>query len=103
MPGYHNHMRVQGQRVDGIRAGSLEHQILLALRPSGVTSEQVYERFNSPSQAMCRLKRAGLIETPPNGQKGKPVRLTEAGRRIVDPDGPLSRRNALIDYLPSLA
>ena len=94
------------RRQDGITIGSLDHQILLALRgPGGMTSEQVYARFESrsPSQAMCNLKRAGLIETPPNGQKGKPVRLTDAGLRIVDPDGPLARRNSLIDYLPSLS
>ena len=103
MPGPHYHLRTRPQRVEGILPGSLDHQILLALRPGGVTSEQVYARFQSPSQAMCNLKRAGLIETPPNGQKGKPVRLTDAGLRIVDPDGPLARRNSLIDYLPSLS
>lgn len=91
------------RRQDGIVVGSLDHQILLALRPGSVTSEQVYARFHSPSQVMCKLKRAGLIETPPNGQKGKPVRLSDAGRALVDPDGPLARRNSLIDYLPSLA
>ena len=97
------YLRTRPKRIDGILAGSMEHQILLAVRAEGVTNDQLYARFRSPSQAMCALKRAGLIVTPPNGQKGKPVRLSDAGRALVDPDGPLARRNSLIDYLPSLA
>ena len=97
-------VRTKPRREGGIVVGSLEHQILLALRaPGGMTSDQVYARFVSPSGPMCILRRAGLIVTPPNGQKGQPIRLTDAGRALVDPDGPLSRKRALIDYLPSLA
>lgn len=88
------------QRIAGVVVGSLDHKILLALRaPGGLTSDQLYERFHpSPSQAMCTLRRAGLIVTPPNGRKGEAVRLTDAGRALIDPGGPLSRRKTLIDY-----
>lgn len=88
------------QRIDGIVVGSLDHQILLALRvPGGMTSDQVYARFpNHPSGALYRLKVAGLVSMPPQGQKGKPVTLTAAGRAAVAPDGPLARRHSLITY-----
>lgn len=87
-------------RKNGIVVGSLEHQILLALRaPGGLTSDQIYERFRpSPSQAMCALRRAGLIVTPPIGRKGEKVYLTDAGRAAVAEDGPLARRKSLINY-----
>lgn len=88
------------ERRGGIVVGSLDHRILLALRaPGGLTSDQLYERFHpSPSQAMCALRRAGLIVTPPNGRKGEKVYLTDAGRAAVAPDGPLARRRSLITY-----
>lgn len=87
-------------RRNGIVVGSLEHQVLLALRaPGGLTSDQLYERFRpSPSKAMCALRRAGLIFTPPHGHKGEKVSLTDAGRAAVAPDGPLARRRSLITY-----
>lgn len=87
-------------RRNGIVVGSLEHQVLLALRaPGGLTSDQLYERFHpSPSKAMCALRRAGLIVTPPHGHKGGKVTLTDAGRAAVGPDGPLARRRSLITY-----
>jgi hypothetical protein len=47
---------------------------------------------------MCALRRAGLIVTPPNGRKGEKVYLTDAGRALVDPAGPLARRRSLITY-----
>lgn len=85
--------------INGIVPGSMAHQILLALRgPGGMTSDQVYARFSSPSQAMCNLRRAGLIDTPPNGHKGQPIRLTASGRNLVDPAGPLARSKTLINY-----
>lgn len=88
------------ERIGGLVVGGLAHRILLALRgPGGMTSDQIYARFApSPSQAMCDLRRAGLIVTPPNGHKGEAVTLTEAGRALVDPAGPLSRRHSLITY-----
>lgn len=88
------------QRIAGIVVGSLDHQILLALRaPGGLTSDQIYERFHpSPSQATCRLRNAGLIVTPPNGHKGEALRLTAAGRALIASEGPLSRRKTLINY-----
>ncbi len=100
MPGPHYHLRTRPERIGGILAGSLDHQILLALRgPGGMTSDQVYTRFHSPSQAMCNLRRKGLIVTPSTGQKGNPIRLTDAGRALVDPaSGPLTRSKTLINY-----
>lgn len=88
------------ERRSGIVVGSLDHRILLALRAVGsMTTEQLYERFHpSPSQAMCALRRAGLIVTPGMGQKGGKVTLTAAGRALVDPAGPLARRRSLITY-----
>ena len=93
-------MRTRPERKNGIVIGSLDHQILLAVRaPGGLTSEQVYDRFpHSPSGAMYRLKSAGLISVPPTGQKGGAIRLTEAGRQLVDPAGPLARSKTLINY-----
>lgn len=86
-------------RIDGLIPGSLQHQILLALRaPGGMTGEQIYARFASPSQAMCQLRRAGLIVTPPIGHKGEAIRLTDAGRALVDPRGKLSRAESLVTY-----
>jgi hypothetical protein len=89
----------QPQRRGGVVVGSTGHQILLALRAGGgMTSDQIYERFAHPSQAMCALRRAGLIVTPPNGHKGEAAHLTDAGRALVAPSGPLSRANSLITY-----
>lgn len=100
MPGRHNAFRTRPERVNGILVGSLDHQILLALRgPGGMTSDQVYARFpNYPSHALYRLKTAGLVDMPSPGQKGKPICLTKAGREAVDPAGPLARSKTLISY-----
>jgi hypothetical protein len=86
-------------REGGVVVGSTDHQILLALRAAGgMTSDQLYARFERPSQAMCALRRSGLIVTPPNGKKGEAVRLTDAGRALVAPGGPLARSKTLITY-----
>lgn len=92
--------KTRPERKHGIVVGSLDHQILLALRPAGgMTSDQVYARFtNSPSSALYRLKVAGLLEMPGNGQKGKQIRLTDTGRALVDPCGDLARSKTLINY-----
>ena len=55
-----------------------------------MTSEQVYLRFSHPSTAMCLLRRSGLVVTPPRGHKADFVKLTDAGRALVDSCGPLS-------------
>lgn len=88
------------QRCNGIVVGSLDHQVLLALRcPGGMTSDQVYARFtNKPSGALFRLKAAGLIAIPATGHKGKPISLTDKGQKLVNADGPLARRTSLITY-----
>jgi hypothetical protein len=82
----------------GIVVGSQDHQILLALRaPGGMTSEQISNRFtHSPSSALSRLRAAGLIAS--TGEKEKQTTLTEKGRALVDPDGPLARRRTLNTY-----
>lgn len=99
MSGNHNPFAARQSRIDGLIPGSLQHQILLALRaPGGMTTEQIYARFASPSTAMCLLRRAGLIVTPPNGHKGEAIRITEAGRALVDPRGKLARSQTLINY-----
>jgi len=101
MPNYfRNNIITRPVRRNGIVVGSLDHRILLALRAMGeMTTEQLYERFRpSPSQAMCALRRAGLIVTPGMGKKGEKVALTDAGRAAVAPDGPLARRHSLITY-----
>lgn len=88
------------QLIAGIAPGSVLHRLLLALRgPGGMTSDQVYARFeSSPSAALHRLKSLGFIEMPPNGHKGKPISLTATGRELISPSGPLSRRKTLINY-----
>lgn len=101
MPGKHNAFQTRPARINGVVVGGLEHKMLLALRgPGGMTSDQVYARFSGggTSGALHRLKVAGLVAMPPNGQKGKPIRLTEAGRSAVDPAGPLARSKTLINY-----
>ncbi len=95
----HNPFAARQARIDGLIPGSLQHRILLALRPEpGMTAEQIYARFESPSTAMCLLRRAGLIITPPIGKKGEAIRLTAAGRALVDPRGKLARAESLITY-----
>jgi len=93
-------LRTRPERIGGLVVGGMAHQILLALRgEGGMTSDQIYARFSrSTSQALCGLRRAGLIVTPPHGHKGEAVTLTAAGRALVDPAGPLSRRRSLNTY-----
>ncbi len=104
MSARHNQPRAalggKDEAISGITPGSVHHRLLLALRGvGGMTSDQVYARFNSsPSAALHRLKAAGLVEMPPNGQKGKPISLTSAGRELISPTGPLCRRKTLISY-----
>ncbi len=97
--GYYERVTTKPRREGGIVVGSLGHQILLALRaPGGMTSDQIYDRFAHPSTAMCLLRRSGLIVTPANGHKGEAVRLTAAGRALVEPGAPLARAQSLITY-----
>lgn len=99
--GAHNAFRTRPERKSGVLVGSADHRILLALRgPGGMTTDQLYERFESdyPSHALYRLERAGLITRPGTGKKGEAVSLTEAGRAAVCENGPLARRASLITY-----
>lgn len=86
--------------ISGVAPGSTAHLILLALRGvGGMSSDQVYARFNgSTSAALYRLKSDGLIVMPANGHKGKPINLTDLGRDLTSSDGPLSRRKTLNTY-----
>lgn len=98
---YHASQREQiniaQERRLGIVVGSVQHRLLLALRaPGGMSSEQIYARFPAPSTESGRLLAAGLIQTA--GAKEKQVTLTEKGRALVDPDGPLARRRTLNTY-----
>lgn len=86
-------------RQSSLTVCGLEHRILLALRATGqMASNQVYERFGSPSGALHRLELAGYITKPKPGRKGEQIRLTEAGRALVAADGPLARRRTEIVY-----
>lgn len=81
--------------VAGITPGNASHMILLALRATGeATTEQLNNRCAGVSNALSRLVKAGLIDKPDCHS----VRLTDAGRALIDPDGPLSRRKTLINY-----
>ena len=94
--------RASGARpaaINGIVPGGPAHRLLLALRgPGGMSSDQVYARFSSPSIVLHRLKQLGLIDAPNTTQHGKPICLTAAGREITDANGPLARRKTLITY-----
>lgn len=84
-------------RKQGIVVGSVMHRMLLALRaPGGMTTEQIYERFRSPTGEIASLRSAGLITC--DGNQVKQVNLTEKGRELVHPDGPLARRRTLNTY-----
>lgn len=86
--------------IEGVTPGGTDHRLLLALRaPGGLTSDQVCARFGGhQSAALGRLKNHGLINTPRPGDKGKPISLTERGRTLTDPAGPLCRARTLITY-----
>lgn len=86
--------------VNGVIPGGTAHLILLALRGAGgMTSDQVCARFEGhQTAALGRLRDAGLIDIPAIGQKGKQISLTDTGRTLTEPTGPLSRRATLITY-----
>jgi hypothetical protein len=88
------------QTIEGVVPGGTAHLILLALRGAGgMNSEQLCARFGDhQSGALHRLKGIGLIDMPAMGNKGKTIRLTDTGRALTEPDGPLSRRKTLITY-----
>lgn len=83
-------------RCLGIVIGSVDHLVLLALRaPGGMRTDQLYARFpTSPSSAISRLRAGGLIQDGAD----KAIFLTDKGRELVNPDGPLARRRTLNTY-----
>lgn len=97
---FRNNVRTRPERIGGLVVGGLPHRILLALRaPGGLTQDQVRERFpGKNTEAMTELRRAGLIDALARGKKGETVRITDAGRAAVSPDGPLARARSLITY-----
>lgn len=83
----------------GVIPGSSAHRLMLALRAGKMTSEQVAERFGRyMNDAAWRLARRGYLTTPALGKKDGCLSLTDAGKALVSPDGPLSRRKNLITY-----
>ena len=94
--------RIRPPRFKNITVGSLPHQILLALRgPGGMTNSQIYTRFSpGASTVLSTLRRLGLIRSQGSGKQDGAIHLTEAGRELVHPDGPLSRRKTLNTYCP---
>lgn len=87
------------KNVEGVTPGSTDHRLLLALRgPGGMTTDQIRTRFGGHQTAsLYRLKTHGLIVVPRTGDKGVPIALTERGRALTDPSGPLNRSH-LITY-----
>lgn len=84
--------------IAGIVPCSTEHRILLALRGSPLLQEQITARFSSPYGPLHRLTMLGLVAKPPAGKKGEEVRLTEAGRALLEQHPGLSRRSTEIIY-----
>lgn len=94
-------LRLPAERRAGVTVGSLAHQVLLAVRPAGgMKLEQLYARFPDAnlSHTLTGLRRAGLIPPAASGVPGQSVTLTDAGRALVTPAGPLARRATLINY-----
>lgn len=89
----HHKPRVKSLAIHGVIPGSTYHRILLALRPNGMSNEQISERFGYQSGGLTRLKNSGLINTPSIGKKGDLVTLTDFGRCVTEPSGPLSRKH----------
>lgn len=98
MSGYIS-IKVAPERRRGIVVGSLGHRILLALRaPGGMTYSQLKARFGAHvSTAMSQIRKEGLIFEQ-EGATSAPVLLSEKGREVVSPDGPLARRKTLNTY-----
>lgn len=84
------------QSHGGVLVGSSAHQILLALRPAGAYLEQMQARFGqTASHHLVRLRQLGLVTDVPGREL---MTLTETGRGLVSPDGPLARAKTLINY-----
>lgn len=82
-----------------IGVGSMEHQVLLACRGGGMSPSQLFERWDAHGrQTAAHLARRGLLTPPAGGSYDGVYTLTPAGRDLVAPDGPLSRRKSLTTY-----
>ncbi|MEY2632354.1 MAG: hypothetical protein RIR00_1008 [Pseudomonadota bacterium] len=88
------------QVVAGIRVGTPEHKILLAMRPApGIELTALRERYPTAdvSRFSTQLVQRGLAFA--RGSKTSLTYfLTAAGQALVSPSGPLSARNTLITY-----
>ena len=64
-----------------------------------MTPSQLMERFGPNGRAASQyLSRIGLLTAPAGGSQECTYTLTTAGRDLVAPDGPLSRRKSLTTY-----
>ena len=82
-----------------IIVGSMEHQLLLACRAGGMTGSQIKERWGAHAGTTAqRLARRRLLKAPSGDSRECEYTITEAGRALVAPDGPLSRRKTLTTY-----
>lgn len=85
--------------VGGVVPGSSAHRLMLALRAGPMTSDQVAERFGRYlNDAMRRLDRQGYLGKPAPGKQGERIALTDTGKALVSPGGPLARRTSEIVY-----
>lgn len=84
--------------VAGIAIGSKAHKILLAMRATGrIHRAQIAERLgDEASHGLGNLKKRGLVLEEENNP-GVWL-LTEAGRALVVPGGPLCARKTLQTY-----
>lgn len=91
----------EGRQKDeafGVTVGGTAHKTLLAMRACGrIEVNQLTERFGDGARAhLPRLARQGLIVQEENNSGA--WLLTEAGRALVAPEGPLSMRRTLQTY-----
>lgn len=88
----------QKDEAFGVTVGGTAHKTLLAMRACGrIEVNQLIERFGDGARAhLPRLARQGLIVQEENNSGA--WLLTEAGRALVAPEGPLSMRRTLQTY-----
>lgn len=88
----------QKDEAFGVTVGGTAHKTLLAMRATGrIEVSQLTERFGDGARAhLPRLARQGLIVQQENNSGA--WLLTEAGRALVAPEGPLSMRRTLQTY-----
>jgi len=86
-----------GKAIQGVMPGSMGNRILLALRGAPMTQTQLHARFGCPTNVLAQLAKLDLVTRPGNGQHGRQISLTPAGRELIQNPG-LSRRQTEIVY-----